>query len=93
MNLAVTNIVEFRGSGRGVVVGWADNTPTYVVGARFTNPLKKWDENGNYGSSKDTPSNFDIVAVYDGSSIASPTDAFKASLKLESLPKIWEYGK
>lgn len=89
MKLAVTNIVVFRDKGRGVVVGWGDNKPAYVVGARFTNPVSKWNENGRHGG-KAEPTRYDIVAVYDGSSIENPTDAFKASTKVENLSLIWE---
>lgn len=88
MTLAVTNIVEFRNGGKGVVVGWKDNAPAYVVGARFTNPVTKWNEEGRF-SNRAEKSPYDITAVYDGSTIDDPIKAFRASVKLETLPQIW----
>ena len=88
MELSVKNIVTFRNGGTGVVVGWG-RKPAYVVGARFTNPIGRWDENGRFGK-KPEPSPYDIVTVHDGSAIDEPVKAFRASCKIEELPLIWE---
>lgn len=88
MDLKVTNIVKFRDGGKGVVVGWKENEPVYIVGARFTNPIKKWNTEGRFNN-KPEPTKYDIVAVHDGSSLNNPIEAFKASIKFENLPLLW----
>ena len=91
MDLKSGNIVIFRGEGKGVVTDW-NGKPSYVVGARFTNPTNLWDENGRYRG-KAEPTKYDIIKVIDGSSIEEPTKVFRTSAKLDELPIIWEEGK
>ena len=69
--LACNQVVRLRNGKLGIVVCFI-NTPSHIVFSSFTNPITKWDENLKHANS-----DYDIVEVYDGSTLESPMDGFK----------------
>ena len=69
--LACSQVVRLRNGKLGIVVCF-NNTPSHIVFSSFTNPITKWDENLKHANS-----DYDIVEVYDGSTLESPMDGFK----------------
>ena len=69
--LACNQVVRLRNGKLGIVVCF-NNTPSHIVFSSFTNPITKWDENLKHANS-----DYDIVEVYDGSTLESPMDGFK----------------
>ena len=69
--LACNQVVRLRNGKLGIVVCF-NNTPSHIVFSSFTNPITKWDENLEHANS-----DYDIVEVYDGSTLESPMDGFK----------------
>ena len=69
--LACNQVVRLRNGKLGIVVCF-NKTPSHIVFSSFTNPITKWDENLKHANS-----DYDIVEVYDGSTLESPMDGFK----------------
>ena len=69
--LSCNQVVRLRNGKLGIVVCF-NNTPSHIVFSAFTNPITKWDENLKHANS-----DYDIVEVYDGSTLESPMDGFK----------------
>ena len=69
--LACNQVVRLRNGKLGIVVCF-NNNPSHIVFSSFTNPITKWDENLKHANS-----DYDIVEVYDGSTLESPMDGFK----------------
>ena len=69
--LARNQVVRLRNGKLGIVVCF-NNTPSHIVFSSFTNPITKWDENLKHANS-----DYDIVEVYDGSTLENPMDGFK----------------
>jgi hypothetical protein len=78
-------VVKIANGMFGVVVSF-NNKPSHIVFTSFTNPIEKWDSNLEHKSA-----NYSIVEVYDGSTLASPLDAFKKCTKVEeTLPLLYK---
>ena len=69
--LACNQVVRLRNGKLGIVVCF-NNTPSHIVFSSFTSPITKWDENLKHSND-----DYDIVEVYDGSTLESPMDGFK----------------
>ena len=69
--LACNQVVRLRNGKLGIVVCF-NNTPSHIVFSSFTNPITKWDENLKHSND-----DYDIVEVYDGSTLENPIDGFK----------------
>ena len=70
-NLSCNQVVRLRNGKLGIVVCF-NNTPSHIVFSAFTNPITKWDENLKHSND-----DYDIVEVYDGSTLENPMDGFK----------------
>jgi hypothetical protein len=56
-----------------------------IIFTAFTSPLRRYDEN-----LKAKNNNYDIVEVYDGSTVENVTDVFKKSFNADGLKLIWK---
>lgn len=84
MELQKNQVVLLRNGKYGVTCAFNDKA-FQIVFAAFTSPIKRYDEN-----LKTKNENYDIVEVYDGSTIENVTDVFKKSFKADGLKLIWK---
>lgn len=84
MDLQLNQIVELRRGNKGVVAGF-NNQPFLLVFTGFTSALSRYNEDLKHKNR-----DYDIVRVFDGSSLANVNDVFKARFSTEGLPVVWE---
>lgn len=84
MELQKNQIVKLRNGNFGAVASFNDKA-FQIIFTAFTSPLRRYDEN-----LKAKNNNYDIVEVYDGSSVENVTDVFKKSFNAEGLKLIWK---
>lgn len=84
MELVCNQIVELR-NGKFGVVACFNNKPFQLVFDSFTTPIGRYNEDLN---NKNT--NYDIVKVFDGSSVENVLDVFKKKFTSEGLELVWE---
>lgn len=82
--LGKNQIVELRNGLFGAVAAFNDK-PFQIIFTAYTTPVKRYDEN-----LKNKNSQYDIVRIYDGSSIEDITVVFKNKFTAEGLPVVWE---
>jgi len=84
MELQKNQVVKLRNGKFGVTAAFNDNV-FQLIFAAFTTPSNKYD-----ADLKNKNADYDIVEVFDGSSMENVRDAFKASFKADGLPSIWK---
>lgn len=82
--LGKNQIVELRNGLYGAVASFNDK-PFQIIFTAYTTPVRRYDEN-----LKNKNTSYDIVRIYDGSSIEDITVVFKNKFTPENLPVIWE---
>ena len=82
--LSPNNIVELKNKKLGVVTSF-NGEPSVIVFSNYCNPLKKYSE-----ELKNKNEDYDIVRVYDGSSVPSLDSVFKSKFNTDELPLLWE---
>jgi hypothetical protein len=83
------NLVKNRRGDFGVVVSW-NGKPKYIVYKALMQIVDKFDDNLNYKGVKSENRNYDIVEIYDGSSITNADEVFKPKFTAEGLPLLWK---
>ena len=84
MELQKNQVVKLRNGKFGATAAFNDKV-FQIVFTAFTSPIKRYDAN-----LKNKNSNYDIVEVFDGSSLENVTDVFKASFNANGLNSIWK---
>lgn len=84
ITLSCCNVVRLRNGLVGVVACFGD-TPSWLIFKAYINPLNKYD-----GELKHKNSNYDIMEVYDGSTIEDVNNVFKAHFTTDELPLLWK---
>lgn len=84
--LKENQIVVLRNGIIGVVTGF-NGKPAQVVFPSFTKPARQYDEKTFVVAG--TNRNYDIVEVYDGSSVETYKEIFSKKFKTEGLKRIW----
>jgi len=84
MELQKNQIVKLRNGNFGAVAAFNDKA-FQIIFTAFTSPLRRYDEN-----LKAKNNNYDIVEVYDGSTVENVTDVFKKSFNADGLKLIWK---
>lgn len=84
MELSSNQVVKLRNGKFGVVASFNDK-PFQLIFAAYTNPIKRYDE-----SLKHKNHDYDIVEVFNGSSIENVTDVFKNSFNADGLESVWK---
>lgn len=85
MILKANQIVELRNGIYGVVASF-NNKPFQLIFRSYTNPIDRYDEK----TLKHKNSQYDIVKVYDGSTLENVTDVFKSKFTVKDLNVAWE---
>ena len=84
MQFENNQVVKLRNGKMGVVASF-NGRPFQLVFSAFSMPIRRFDENFN-NSNHD----YDVVEVYDGSSIDNVVNVFKASFTTNGLNLVWE---
>jgi hypothetical protein len=84
MVLQNNQIVQLRNGICGVVASF-NNKPFQLIFRSYTNPISRYSD-----ELKNKNSQYDIVKVFDGSSINDVTDVFKTKFNPDNLTLIWE---
>lgn len=85
MLLKENQIVELRNGQFGVTASF-NGAPFQLIFRAYTNPITRYDDK----TLKHKNSNYDIVKVYDGSTLQNVTDVFKTKFAPTDLELVWE---
>lgn len=83
MELNVNNIVQLRNGIYGVVSSF-NNKPFQIIFKAYTSPVDKYDDNLKHKNNA-----YDIVKVFDGSSIENPKVVFSNKFNADGLAEVW----
>lgn len=84
MELRNNQVIELRNGILGVVASF-NNTPFQLIFKSYTNPISRYN-----AELKNKNSAYDIVKIYDGSTIEKVTDVFNNKFNTDKLNLIWE---
>jgi hypothetical protein len=84
MELGNNNVVKLRNGLHGIVASF-NGKPIQIIFKSYNSTLDKYDENLKHKSS-----NFDIVGVYDGSSVDNVKKVFSKKFNEEELECLWK---
>lgn len=84
MKLENNQVVELRNGLFGVVASF-NNKPFQLIFKSYTNPISRYNE-----ELKNKNTAYDIVKIYDGSTIENVTSVFSNSFNPSNLNLIWE---
>lgn len=84
MKLDNNQVVELRNGLFGVVASF-NNKPFQLIFKSYTNPISRYNE-----ELKNKNTAYDIVKIYDGSTIENVTSVFSNSFNPSNLNLIWE---
>jgi hypothetical protein len=84
MELTCNKIVELR-NGKFGVVACFNEKPFQLVFDSFTTPIGRYND-----ELKNKNTNYDIVKVYDGSSVENVLNVFKKGFDTDGLELVWE---
>ena len=84
MELTCNKIVELR-NGRFGVVACFNEKPFQLVFDSFTTPIGRYND-----ELKNKNTNYDIVKIYDGSSVENVLAVFKKTFNTDGLALVWE---
>lgn len=83
MELQNNQVVQLRNGIFGLVSSF-NNKPLQLIFRSYTNPVSRYDEN-----LKNKNSQYDIVKVFDGSSIEDAKQVFNRKFNTDNLPLVW----
>lgn len=84
MELGNNNVVKLRNGLHGIVASFNGN-PVQIIFKSYTSTLDKYDEN-----LKHKVNTFDIVGIYDGSSIDNHKRVFSKKFNSDELECLWK---
>jgi hypothetical protein len=84
MELKCNQVVKLRNGNHGVVACF-NGKPFQLIFTAYTSPISRYD-----GELKNKNNNYDIVEVFDGSTIENVKDVFKRGFKSDKLESVWK---
>jgi hypothetical protein len=84
MEFKKNQIVQLRNGIYGVVATFNDK-PFQLIFRSYTNPINRYNDD-----LKNKNKDYDVVKIFDGSSIEDVTIVFSAKFSANNLPLIWE---
>lgn len=84
MEFKANSIVELRNGILGIVVSF-NGKPSHLVFKSYTNPITQYNENLQKKNSE-----YDVMKMYDGSTLENITDIWKNGFNVENYELIWE---
>jgi hypothetical protein len=86
MELKNNQVIVLKNGKIGVTSSF-NGKPFQLIFDTFTMPIRRLDENLEAKNS-----NYDVVEVYDGSTIEEVTDVFEKGYTTEGLKAVWKRG-
>ena len=83
MELQNNQVVQLRNGIFGLVASF-NNKPLQLIFRSYTNPISRYDNN-----LKNKNPQYDIVKVFDGTSIEDGTKVFNRKFNADNLPVVW----
>ena len=85
MDFQNNNVIVLRNGAIGYVASF-NGKPSMLIFKNYTNTV------GVYNSylKKGGNSNYDVMSIYDGSSVEDTKAIYKKSFNVDELPKVWE---
>lgn len=85
MEFQNNNVIVLRNGAIGYVASF-NGKPSMLIFKNYTNTVGVYNGDLKKGGN----ANYDVMSVYDGTSVENPKDIYKKSFKVEELPKVWE---
>jgi hypothetical protein len=83
MTLSKNQVVKLR-NGRFGVTACFNDKPFQLIFTAYTTPINRYDNDLKHKNSE-----YDIVEIFDGSSLEKVTDVFKRNFTTEGLESVW----
>lgn len=84
MEFGKNQVIELRNGLYGVVATFNDK-PFQLIFKSYTNPISRYDND-----LRNKNSVYDVIRIYDGSTLENVTDVFSKKFVTDNLPLIWE---
>ena len=83
MKLSENQVVKLRNGNHGVTAAF-NGEVFQIIFAAYTSPITRYNEELKHKNSE-----YDIIAVFDGSDVTNVKDVFKKSFSSDNLKEIW----
>lgn len=85
MDFQNNNVIVLRNGAIGYVASF-NGKPSMLIFKNYTNTVGVYNSDLKKGGN----SNYDVMSIYDGSSVEDTKAIYKKSFNVDELPKIWE---
>ena len=85
MDFQNNNVIVLRNGAIGYVASF-NGKPSMLIFKNYTNTVGVYNSDLKKGGN----SNYDIMSIYDGSSVEDTKAIYKKSFNVDELPKVWE---
>lgn len=85
MDFQNNNVIVLRNGAIGYVASF-NGKPSMLIFKNYTNTVGVYDSDLKKGGN----SNYDVMSIYDGSSVEDTKAIYKKSFNVDELPKVWE---
>ena len=85
MDFQNNNVIVLRNGAIGYVASF-NGKPSMLIFKNYTNTVGVY----NIDLKKGGNSNYDVMSIYDGSSVEDTKAIYKKSFNVDELPKVWE---
>ena len=85
MDFQNNNVIVLRNGAIGYVASF-NGKPSMLIFKNYTNTVGVYNSDLKKGGN----SNYDVMSIYDGSSVEDTKAIYKKSFNVDELPKVWE---
>ena len=85
MDFQNNNVTVLRNGAIGYVASF-NGKPSMLIFKNYTNTVGVYNSDLKKGGN----SNYDVMSIYDGSSVEDAKAIYKKSFNVDELPKVWE---
>lgn len=85
MDFQNSNVIVLRNGAIGYVASF-NGKPSMLIFKNYTNTVGVYNSDLKKGGN----SNYDVMSIYDGSSVEDTKAIYKKSFNVDELPKVWE---
>lgn len=85
MDFQNNNVIVLRNGAIGYVASF-NGKPSMLIFKNYTNTVGVYNSDLKKGNN----SNYDVMSIYDGSSVEDTKTIYKKSFNVDELPKVWE---
>ena len=85
MDFQNNNVIVLRNGAIGYVASF-NGKPSMLIFKNYTNTVGVYNSDLKKGGN----SNYDVMSIYDGSSVEDTKAIYKKSFNVNELPKVWE---